>query len=309
MRAAGYETGQGRTMELRHLRYFVAVAEELHFGHAAERLRVVQPAVSAQIRRLERELDLQLFVRSSRGVRLTEVGRAFLEDARASLDHSERAVRKARKAASGEVGRVRVGLIGSATYHVLTEVVGPFRERFPEVLLAPREMDAVSQVEALKAERLDVGFLHLPSNHGHEDLQTETFVEEPLVAVLPVSHPLAGSTRVGLGEISGGPFVLADRAQEPGWNEQLRDAFGGVGSVPEATEEATDLTVALGLVTAGVGVTLLPASARNLRMSGVVYRELTTPAPTVELSVAWSRASLPPAARAFLEFTTDSVPR
>ena len=126
-------------MELRHLRPFVAVAEELHFGRAAERLHVAQPAVSAQIRWLEKELGVRLLVRSSRSVRLTEAGRAFLEDARASLHLSERAVRRARRAASGEEGRVRVGLVGSAIHSVLTGVMASFRERFPEVLLTPRK--------------------------------------------------------------------------------------------------------------------------------------------------------------------------
>lgn len=296
-------------MELRHLRYFVAVAEELHFGRAAERLRVAQPAVSAQVRRLEEELGVRLLVRSSRSVRLTEAGHAFLEDARASLDHSERAVRRARRAASGEEGRVRVGLVGNATYGVLTEVVGPFRKRFPQVLLVPHEMNTVAQVEALRAGRLDVGFLYLPSDHGHEDLEAETLAEEPLVAVLPASHPLAGSTRVKLGAMSREPFVLADWAQEPGWNEQLWDACKEVGFVPEATEEATDLSVALGLVAAGVGVTLLPASARNLKISGVVYRGLARLVPTVKLSVAWVRASPSPATRTFLGFAKDSARR
>lgn len=258
-------------MELRHIRHFVAVAEELHFGRAAKRLHVAQPAVSAQIRRLEKE----------------------------------RAVRRARKAASGEEGSVRVGLVGSAIHSVLIRVMAPFRERFPDVLLTPLKMNTVPQVEALRAGHLDIGFLRLPSNNGPEDLEAETFAEEPLVAVLPSSHPLAGSRRVRLGAMSGEHFVIIDRTQEPGWDEQLWDARKGVGFTPKVAAETSELSVVLGLVAAGEGVALLPASVRDLKTSGVIYRELATPAPTVKLSVAWSRVSSSPAARTFSAFVKD----
>lgn len=289
-------------MELRHLRHFVAVAEELHFGRAAERLRVAQPAVSAQVRRLEGELGVRLFERSSRGVRLTGAGRAFLEDARASLNHSERAVLKARKAASGEEGRVRVGMVGSAAHGVLTGVVGPFYGRFPGVSLVPHEMNTAPQIEALGEGRLDVGFLRAPPDNDLGDLETETFAEEPMVAVLPAGHPLAGSRRVKLDELSAEPFVVPDRAREPGLGRQLQEARERRGFAPEVVAESSELWVTLGLVAAGVGVTLLPASARNLKSAGVVYRTLAPPAPTARLSVAWSPASLSPPARALLGF-------
>lgn len=296
-------------MELRHLRYFVAVAEELHFGRAAERLRVVQPAVTQQIRRLERELGLRLLVRSSRGVLLTEAGSAFLRGARASLDYSERAVLEARRAASGEEGRVRVGLVGSAAHGVLTGIARPFGERFPGVSLAPREMNSLPQTEALRAGRLDVGFLYLPPDRGFGDLEAEPFAEEPLVAVLPASHPLADSRRVRLEAMSEELFVVADRTREPGWDEQFRDACRGHGFVPKVAAETTELLVALGLVAAGAGVALLPASVCDLKVDGVAYRQLTTPAPAVRLSVAWSRQSPPPAARTFLGFAREFADR
>ena len=149
----------------------------------------------------------------------------------------------------------------------------------------------------------------MPSDHGLEDLEAETFAEEPLVAVLPASHPLARSRRVRLGAMSGEPFVIIDRMQEPGWEEQLWDAHKGVGFVSKVAAETSELSVVLGLVAAGMGVTLLPASVRNLKTAGVAYRSLGTPAPSVELSVAWSQAPLPPAAHAFLEFTRNSAHR
>jgi DNA-binding transcriptional LysR family regulator len=187
--------------------------------------------------------------------------------------------------------------------------VAPFRERFPEVLISPRKMNTVPQLEALRAGHLDIGFLRLPFDHGLEDLEAETFAKEPLVAVLPVSHPLARSRRVSLGAMSGEPFVIIDRTQEPGWDEQLWDARNGVCFAPEVAAETSELSVVLGLVAAGVGVTLLPTSVRNLKTAGVAYRSLGSPAPSVELSIAWNRVSLPPAARAFLEFTRESAHR
>ena len=150
-------------MELRHLRYFVAVAEELHFGRAAKRLHIVQPTLSAQIARLEEELGVSLLYRTKRKVELTEAGRAFLAEAHKTLEHSERAVREARRAASGEAGRLAVGLVGSATYGVLTEVLGLYSERFPDVQLAPHEMNTVGQIEALREGSIQVGFLRLRS--------------------------------------------------------------------------------------------------------------------------------------------------
>ena len=296
-------------MELRHLRHFVAVAEELHFGRAAERLHVAQPAVSAQIRRLEKELGVRLLVRSSRKVGLTEAGRAFLEEARASLDHSERAARKARQAASAEAGRLRVGLVGCTARGVLARVVGPFRGRFPEASLALRGMNTAPQIEALRAGHLDVGFVRLPSDYVAGDLEVEVVWEEPLVAVLPADHPLAALRRVGLGELSGEPFVIADRTQEPGWDRQLRDARERSGFAPAVVAETAELSVALGLVGVGAGVTLLPASARGLKAAGVVYRTLAPPAPKTTLSVAYSPASLSPTAREFLEFARDPARR
>ncbi|QIN80138.1 hypothetical protein GBA65_18255 [Rubrobacter marinus] len=144
-----------------------------------------------------------------------------------------------------------MGVVRSATHGVLTGLVGPFGERFPGVSLAAREMNSLAQVEALGAGRLDVGFLYLPPDRGPGDLEAETFAEEPLVAVLPAYHPLADSRRVRLDAMFGEPFVVADRAREPGWNEQFREACKGHGFAPGVAVETTELLVALGFVAAG----------------------------------------------------------
>ncbi len=178
-------------MELRHLRYFVAVAEELHFGRAAKRLNVVQPALSKQISRLENELGVRLLNRTKRSVELTEAGRVFLEDARQVLDQSERAALKARMMAKGEIGCVEVGTVGSATYGVFKEVWGLYCKRFPEVTLAPYELTTAEQVEALRDGKIELGFLRLPADYDDDDLEVRAFLKEQLMAALSTTHPLS----------------------------------------------------------------------------------------------------------------------
>lgn len=202
-------------MELRHLRYFVAVAEELHFGRAAKRLNVVQPALSKQISRLENELGVRLLNRTKRSVKLTEAGGVFLEDARRVLDQSERAVLKARLIAQGEIGFLEVGTVGSATYGVFTEVWGLYRKRFPYVALAPHEMTTAKQVEALRDGDLEIGYLRLPADYVDEDLEVRTFLREPLMAALSTTHPLSSWL------VAGTPSAMSHVGNVPGFHHAL----------------------------------------------------------------------------------------
>ena len=289
-------------VELRHLRYFVAVAEELHFGRAAKRLHIVQPTLSAQIVRLEEELGVPLFYRTKRRVELTSAGTAFLPEARRTLEQSERAIREARRAASGETGRLAIGLVGSATYSVLTEVLSVYRERFPDVILAPREMNTVGQVEALREGTIEVGFLRPASGFEAQDLRLEVFIREPMVVVLPKDHRLATLKLVPLEALAAEPFVLPSREREPGFNEQVTRACQEAGFTPTVVQEVTEMQVGLGLGAAGLGVVgLLPSSVRNITASGIVFKKLAKPVPEMDLSVAWRPEALSPAARAFLD--------
>lgn len=256
-------------MELRHLRYFVAVAEELHFGRAAKRLHIVQPTLSAQIVRLEEELGVPLLYRTKRRVELTMAGKAFLPEARQTLEQSERAIREARRAASGETGRLTIGLVGSATYSVLTEVLGVYRERFPDVELAPREMNTVDQVPALREGIIEVGFLRPSQDQDTEDLTVEVLAQEPLMAVLPKNHRLCSLKLVPLKALAGEPFVLPAREREPGFYEQVKRACQDAGFAPRVAQQVTEMQVGLGLGASGMGVVgLLPASVRNIRLPG-----------------------------------------
>src|SRR5262249_1900985 len=196
-------------MELRRVRSFIAVAEELHFGRAATRVHIVQPALSRQIRALEEEMGLRLFERDRRRVALTPAGAVFLDEARALLEHVDRAVEAARRAARGELGSLRIGYVPAMVITGLPEIVRGVRKRFPGVEVRLREMDPALQVESLLGDRVDVGFARGPI---HEPaLATVTILEEPLVAALPSGHQLGRHKRLRLSMLAGEPFVLQAR--------------------------------------------------------------------------------------------------
>jgi DNA-binding transcriptional LysR family regulator len=290
-------------MELRHLRYFVAVAEELHFGRAAARLGIAQPPLSQQIRQLEDELDARLFDRGGRRVNLTEAGRVYLAQAREILQRVARAGVAARRAARGETGALAVGVVPSATYGLMPRVFRTFRERNPDVALSVAVMSSGVQVEAIRDRRLELGFARPP--FGDETLVAETVYEEAVVVVLPTGHPLAGRRALRLEALSPEPFVLFPRDRRPGWYDFVVGTCREAGFQPVVAEEAPELATAMALVAAGIGVTLVPASVKDLRRSGVEYRELAAPPPRTRL-VALRRPGEPaPVVARFLEVVRE----
>jgi len=268
-------------MELRHLRYFLAVAEELHFGRAAARLHIAQPPLSQQIRQLERELGFDLFLRTNRRVRLTDAGRAFRAEAQALLDRLGRAAVAAGRVARGESGALAVGFVASATYALLPALYRRFHERHPDVALTLAEMSTAEQVEALRAGRIQLGLARPPV--GDETLAVEPLVDEPLVVALPTRHRLAPRRALALRTLASEPFVLFPSQPRPGWIDVVQDACRAAGFLPSVAQEVLELSTAVTLVAAGIGVTLVPASAQALRLAGVVYRPLRSPAPTTRL--------------------------
>jgi DNA-binding transcriptional LysR family regulator len=292
-------------MELRHLRYFLAVAEELHFGRAAARLHVSQPPLSQQIRHLEAELGVALLARTHRRVRLTEAGRAFAGEARVLLERLGHAAQAAQRIARGETGSLAVGFIASATFGVLPRIYRRFRERHPEVALVLSELSTADQVEALRAGTLHVGMARPPL--PAEGLVAEPLGEEPLVAALPTRHPLAARATVPLRALGPEPFVLFPRQPRPGWIDVVLDACRSAGFRPAVVQETLELSTAVALVGAGVGVSLVPASASALRLRGVVYRPLQPPVPTTRLLAVRRAEGAPPAALRFLEVAREVV--
>jgi DNA-binding transcriptional LysR family regulator len=274
-------------MELRHLRYFIAVAEELHFGRAAARLHISQQPLSRQIRDLENELKVQLFDRTKRTIRLTEAGKIFLTEAKKTLQQAERAVLLAQRVSRGEIGQLTVGFTGLALNSLLLESVRQFRERYPEVDLTLDELRTIEQVEALNANRLHLGLLHPPIDD--DSLILETIYREKLVAALPETHPLAREVPqpISLKELADESFILFPRKIGPQLYDRIISFCQQAGFSPKVVQETIPQQTILGLVSIGVGVALMPASVQNLGRFGVVFRELVEPAPELELAVAW----------------------
>ncbi len=285
-------------MELRHLRYFVAVAEHLHFGRAARQLRMTQPPLSQQIRRLENELEVQLFRRTRRHVELTYAGRVFLKQAREVLAQVEQAVLAARRANRGEIGELAVGFVGSATYHILPLIVSAFRRRFPTVHVTLRELVPADQVEALQAGKIQLGFFRAPTEE--DGLSFEPVFREPLVAALPESHRLSAQARIRLASLAREAFVSFPRPLGPGYYDLLVSLCRQAGFSPDIVQEASGMETLVSLVAAGIGVALVPASCQNFRRVGVVYKPIMRPCPMVEMAVVWRRDEDSPVLRAFL---------
>jgi len=285
-------------MELRHLRYFVAVAEELHFSRAAARLHIAQPPLSQQIRHLERELGVALFSRTRRRVELTAAGRAFLEESRRVLGQAERAARIAQRVGGGEVGQLAIGFVPSADLDLLPRVLGAWHARFPDVELDLQTLLPAAQLEALLGGSIQVGMVRLPA--AAPGLVVELIESEPLVAVLPARHRLARRAEVELAELAGDTILTFPRHVAPGYYDVLISACRGAGFTPRVFHPGS-MQTNLALVSAGLGVSLLPASIQNLRRAGVVYRPLAAPVPVVELAVVWRRDERSPVVPAFLD--------
>ena len=293
-------------MELRHLRYFVVVAEELHFRRAAERLHMSQPPLSQQIRALEEEIGVQLFTRNQRRVELTAAGAAFLVRAREILAAVEDAARQARRVQRGEVGRLAVGFVGSAMYSFVPELLQAFREQSPDITLRLQELDTTEQLRQLEDGRLDVGFIRAP--RSHPVLTFETLLREPVVAALPDLHPLAAQMTLTLEDLRGEPLVLLTRAVAPGLRGALDFAIERLGGEDNIVQEAAEMQTVIGLVAAGVGVSVVPDSVRALMRRGVSYRPLDGEAPGVRLEMAWRAADVSPVLAAFLAMARAAAP-
>jgi len=264
-------------MELRHLRYFVAVAEEAHITRAAERLGIQQPPLSQQIRALERELDVQLFRRKPRGVELTDAGQAFLERARAILDQVERAFATTRRTARGEQGRVVVGFTSSAPFHpFVPRVIRAFREISPLVSLVLEESGSSELVQGLHNEEIDAAFIRSPLADV-VGLVVRPLLEEDMVVALPAGHSLASPSgdALSLSALANETFILYKRPGGPGLYDTIITACRGAGFSPRVGQEAPRIISTLNLVAAGLGVSIVPASLQRLQMDGVIYRPLS----------------------------------
>jgi DNA-binding transcriptional LysR family regulator len=292
-------------MELRHLKYFVAVAEELHFGRAAKKLHIAQPPLSQQIMNLEHELGVKLFDRTRRSIQLTDAGKYFLNEARQVLSHVERAAETAGRISRGQAGRLTVGFVGSVIHTFLPEGLRTYRERFPDVELVLQELNTAEQMKSLHAGRIDVGFLYV----GAQDpaLASKTLTQAPLLAVLPTKHALSGRKSLRIRELAQEPFIANTRSSEP----VVRDAFismcHSAGFSPRITQEAGQVQTVLGLVASGLGACLLPDFIKNIRRPGVQYIPLSGSPLTVKLAVVWRSDNSSTLVKSFVKVIESSA--
>jgi DNA-binding transcriptional LysR family regulator len=299
-------------MELRHLRYFVAVAEEGHVTRAAERLGIQQPPLSQQIRTLETELEVQLFHRKPRGMELTQAGEALLAEARLILDRVEHATSSARRAARGEAGRIGLGFTSSASFHPLVpRVIRAFREAYPLIALSLEEGGTAELVEGLRAERIDAAFVRSPIGPAAE-LTVHSVLEEEMVVALPAGHRLGGAAaarRMALANLAAETFILYRRPLGPGLYDAIIAACQRAGYSPQIGQEAPRMLSTLSLVAAGLGVTLIPASMQRLRVNGLAYRRLDSDAGLVApLNLACRRGESAAAVRRFIALVRHTAP-
>lgn len=256
-------------MELRHYRYFVAVAEELHFRRAAERLHISQPPLSQQIKQLEAELQVQLLERTSRRVALTEAGRAFLEEARSVLTAVDRSVATVRRVAAGEVGWLRLGFVASAVADLLPAMLERFRARAPDVQIELREMTTQVQIDALADGTIDLGIAR--DIHGGDDVARTPVRTEALLAALPAGHGLAARGVIHLEELAAEPFIMLPRGRIPRVHDHVLFLCRAAGFSPRVAQEAVQFPTILSLVEARIGVAIVPEPVRVFRTTGVAY--------------------------------------
>jgi DNA-binding transcriptional LysR family regulator len=296
-------------LEFRQVRYFLAVAEELHFRRAAERLHVAQPAISQQIARLEADLGVRLLERSSRSVQLTAAGQTFLAEARVLLRQRDEAIIATRRAASGDVGRLNIGFVGPAALSVLSELIRTYRTRYPDVDLNLHDCATVEQLKLLDAQELDVGFLRLPA--AADGLTFELVKTEPICIMLPTGHPLNQrpvDAPVDITELADQPLITLPRDLEPVVVDQIIALCVDAGFSPRIVQEAAQMYVIIALVNAEIGLVLVPESLQALRHVGVAYRPLRSrKTVAVQTGMAWRTSNTSPVLASFLRFVHATV--
>jgi DNA-binding transcriptional LysR family regulator len=288
-------------MELRHIRYFLAIADEGNFTRAAERLGIGQPPLSQQIKALEDEIGVRLFRRVPHGAELTEAGRAFLRKVAPIPGEVSEGVRMAKRAAEGQTGLLRLGFTGSAALNpIVPACIRDFRRRYPEVELAIEEDNSVALSAAILGDRIDVAILR-PAANDPAELSVELLHEEPLAAALPQNHPLAQSNAdFDLGELKNDALILSPREVGISLHDAALEACRQAGFEPERRVRAPQIASILSLVAAEMGVALIPASLSNIHPNGVVLRRLGPDYPTVSLAVACRRGTTSVLVRNFI---------
>lgn len=286
-------------MELRHLRYFLAVAEELHFGRAAARLQMAQPPLSQQIKQLEAELGVQLFLRTRRKVTLTAAGQILQQESAQLLQQLEQVISKTQQAGRGEIGKLAIAFVSSAMYSLLPDYLKQFRERYPQVDVVLYELSTQEQIQGLLNNQLDVGFIRPPIEQ--KTLETQSVLQEPLVAALPLGHPLASRQHISIKELKREVFILFPRPMATRLYDQIISMCHQGEFSPVIVQQATQMQTILSLVAADMGVAIVPKSLQNLQRYGVYFVPFIEATPQSEVCIVWKQGDTSPIVRRFVQ--------
>jgi len=294
-------------MELRHLRYFVAVAEELHFTRAAERLGIKQPPLSLQIRQLEQEIGTALFHRLTRGVELTEAGTLLLDDAHRILDQVERTKTSIQTRARGETGRIHVGFAGATYFQPLVpDIIRSYRETYPGVVLSPEQSNTPHLIAGLLSGAIDVAFVRPPLSDG-EGLAVQPLVEEHMRIVLPAAHPRADSRSMPLSALAQETLILFPRTIGPGLHDSIIASCQRAGFSPALGQDAPQISSIVYLVAAGFGVSIVPQSIEQIHAEGVTYLRIDRDEPRAPIGLAYRKEEHSMAVRNFVALARRSA--
>jgi DNA-binding transcriptional LysR family regulator len=291
-------------IDLRHLRYFVAVAEELHFGRAAARLGIQQPPLSQQIKQLETELGHALFTRTSRSVSLTAAGEELLDRTRRTLNRLNEDLNAVKRIGRGEVGTLNIGFAGSAMLSALPDVIKSYRREYPDVQLSLREMVTSESVAHLRDGTIDLGFLRDPGEI--DGLIIHSLLRESFVAILPAKHRLAKQKSVSATQLKGNPFIFYRRSVGPVAYDRTIGVLERAGFTPEIVQEAMQWPTAIRLVAAGLGVSIAPACVAKMSTPGVVFRRIITKDAFTEIALGRRDEPITPTVEAFVRLATET---
>ncbi len=292
-------------MELRYLRYFVAVAEELSFTRAAARLNMAQPPLSQQIRKLEARLGVTLLRRTKRRVELTEAGRVFLHQSYQAIQSIEQGVALAQRADRGEIGRLAIGILVYLSYTLIPPILREFRSKYPEVHVELRFITNTLQIAALQSGQVDACFVRPPIDNP--DIASKLISREPFVLAMPATHPLASRKAVSIKQLKDDPFIMYARELGPTFYGSLYQFCEKARVSPKVVMEVSQIIAAVGLVGSGIGVALVPQSMNQLHFDNVVYRPLVERAPNVDVLLAWQAGRSSELLESFIDMSTRFV--
>ncbi|MET3840346.1 LysR family transcriptional regulator [Bradyrhizobium sp. OAE829] len=289
-------------MNIRALQYLLAIADERNVTRAAARVHIEQAPLTLAMKRLEKELGFQLYVRSAGGVSLTEAGEHFCVYAREAVKSLEDGIAIAALAQHGLVGRLRIGYVSSATYFLLPRILRAFREEFPNIVINLRQMATNEQFQQLSTDDLDFGFAR--SADETLTLGQNVIATEPFICAIPKGHPLSKKTRLHIDDLKGQPLIMLPPRSGTGTYQQLSNVFARAGYRPTVVQEVSQLEASIGLVSSGIGIAIVPSSLRCMAVPGVLYRQLTGIQTLAEFHLIWNKEKLTAAGKHFLAIAT-----